>query len=369
MSRILLILFFPLGTLVSCIKKEAPNSEADIVTCFIEGDVLKADPKIENNKVTLMLKKGVDVTSLAPQFTLTPGATIAPESGTTRDFTQAQSYIVTSEDRQWQKEYLITCTLESISTYYSFENSELEDNKYYIFYEVSDNGELQYIWASGNAGFRLTAANAPPEDYPTVSWPAGKKGKCLKLETRSTGALGALVKKPIAAGNLFMGEFSATDALANPLKATRFGIPFDKQPLHLIGFYKYKAGERFTDENNQEVPGEKDIFDIYSILYETDENVKYLDGSNALDSPNLIAVARINPNQKSDPEYSESDFWSFFNIPFQLMEGKEIDPIKLANGQYNISIVLTSSVKGGEFKGAVGSILMVDELELICLER
>ena len=42
-------------TLVSCIRDEALNAEADILTCTVPGDILKRDPIIENNKVVLML--------------------------------------------------------------------------------------------------------------------------------------------------------------------------------------------------------------------------------------------------------------------------------------------------------------------------
>ena len=63
--------------------------------------------------------------------------------------------------------------------------------------------------------------------------PEGKEGKCVKLETRLTGSLGALVKMPIAAGNLFIGEFDMTNALSKPLEATRFGIPFCYKPAQL----------------------------------------------------------------------------------------------------------------------------------------
>ena len=38
-------------TLVSCIRDEALNAEADILTCTVSGDILKRDPIIENNKV------------------------------------------------------------------------------------------------------------------------------------------------------------------------------------------------------------------------------------------------------------------------------------------------------------------------------
>ena len=73
-------------TLVSCIRDEALNAEADILTCTVPGDILKRDPIIENNKVVLMVTADADLTHQAPEFTLTPGATISPLSGTERNF-------------------------------------------------------------------------------------------------------------------------------------------------------------------------------------------------------------------------------------------------------------------------------------------
>lgn len=59
---------------VSCIREEALNTEADIESCTLAGDVLNRDPVIENEKVTLYLKKTADLSDLAPEFTLTPAA-------------------------------------------------------------------------------------------------------------------------------------------------------------------------------------------------------------------------------------------------------------------------------------------------------
>ena len=72
---------------VSCIREEAPNAEADILSCTVDGDILKAEPEIGNESVTLTVTSDADITNLAPVFTLTPGATIKPASGTAFDFT------------------------------------------------------------------------------------------------------------------------------------------------------------------------------------------------------------------------------------------------------------------------------------------
>lgn len=359
LTRLLTCLLFCIAGF-SCIQDEAPNAEADIVTCIVPADILRRDPIIQNNAIILMVKEDTDLTSLAPQFELTPGATIEPASGTVRDFTTPQTYEVTSEDRYWKKKYTIRCTTDALTTKFDFEHSELKDNRYYTFYEILAGDEKQYMWDSGNSGFAIVGGNKSADEYPTVPYEFGKSGNCLKLETKSTGDLGTLVNMRIAAGNLFIGEFKSLEAMQNALKATHFGLPFDFIPVALTGYYKYKRGPVFTEKDGSVNPDAKDNFDIYSILYETDDEVKYLDGTNFLTSPNLIAIARI-----KDEDKLETDKWTYFNLPFVFQPGKVIDDEKLAKGMYNISIVFSSSIEGNLFRGAVGSQLLIDEVELV----
>lgn len=353
-------------TLVSCIRDEALNAEADILTCTVPGDILKRDPIIENNKVVLMVTADADLTHQAPEFTLTPGATISPASGTERDFTTPQFYTVTSEDGNWKKEYQVTYIIAGISSEYHFENvkdykSSLLKYVYNIFYENDSEGKWVMDWASGNTGFALTGAGTEdPASFPTSSYAEGKMGKCVKLETKSTGDFGSKLGMPIAAGNLFMGTFSVGNALTDPLKATMFGVPFEHIPTYLKGYYKYKAGEVYKDENGNIVKDKKDTWDIYAIFYETDEKTKTLDATNRFDHPNLISIARIDEKDRK-----ETDEWTEFYLPFVTKTGKTVDKDKLKAGKYNVAIVFSSSIEGDYFRGVVGSTLHIDEVELI----
>ena len=86
-----------LGTMLcfglsGCIKNEPLNTEADIVKCILPPGILKSDPLITNNTVLLLILPGTaEIDHLAPEFELTPGATIKPKSGTVRDFTTPQT--------------------------------------------------------------------------------------------------------------------------------------------------------------------------------------------------------------------------------------------------------------------------------------
>ena len=134
-----------LGTMLcfglsGCIKNEPLNTEADIVKCILPPGILKSDPLITNNTVLLLILPGTaEIDHLAPEFELTPGATIKPKSGTVRDFTTPQTYTVTSEDGQWSKVYTVTVSQADIPTVYDFEHWRTA-NKYETPYEVLEPG-------------------------------------------------------------------------------------------------------------------------------------------------------------------------------------------------------------------------------------
>lgn len=363
---------------VSCIQEEAPNTEADIETVSLPGDILVRTVQLDaitddNNEkiypIVLYLKKGTDFTRLAPEFTLTPGATIVPTSGTLLDFSTPQDYIVTSEDGEWQRKYRIEVTSTGFtSTQYNFENVRLGgEGKYHIFYETDQIGIETMTWASANPGFALTDYTiSKPEQFPTYQSDGGRNGsKCVKLVTRKTGSLGSSVNMPIASGNLFIGSFNLASALTNALKATQFGIQFDRVPTYLHGYYKFKAGDTFYEldktapDKLKPIPDRKDIFNIYAVFFESTDTRPTLDGTNVLaeDNEQIISVAQIEDAQ-------EADEWTEFNLPFKLREGKSIDAAKLAAGKYYLTIVFASSIRGDYFEGAPGSTLYIDEVTL-----
>lgn len=350
----------------ACIQSEALNSEAAIDGCSGKN-VQKSDIDADAKVIYIHVDKSADLSRQELLFQLPEGATISPDQAETADAPPSydfsrftRSFTVTSEDKKVQSTYTIHVMLPvDLPSLFRFE--ELQSNpNYHILYIDKENSNL--TWASGNPGYELTFMAKEPTDYPTVQVGDGYQGKAVKLETRSTGSFGAMVKMYIAAGNLFIGTFDLANALKDPRKATNFGLQFYKHPQTLKGRYKYKAGPVYT-ESGKPQPGLKDRCDIYAIMYEADEVSFMLNGENALTSDKLVSVARLNP-----ADIVEGDEWSTFSLPFELRTGKTIDSKKLIAGKYKLAIVLSSSVDGAYFKGAVGSALYVDELELICKE-
>lgn len=379
MRQNVLLLLIPATGFLSCIKDEALNAECDILGVTEEwltehSDILVGSPIVTNTSVGFTIKNGTDRTSFAPVFVLTPGAVLTYDkedvavegNGVARDFSSPQIYTVHSEDGNWNKNYSVSFNYPLPITSCDFEYYELDASKrYQVWYEIdptdTENPRRDY-WATGNAGYAFTGMAKSPEDYPTVAVAQGHRNNGVKLETKATGSFGEVVNMPIAAGNMFIGEFISASAVARPRRATRFGLPLvGGKPLYLRGMYKYTAGEVFTDGKKNVCPDRHDTCDIYSVVYEIDPDPKKfvpLNGDDVLTSNRIVAMARID-------EPGEPKEWTVFNEPFRMMNGKEFDEERLRNNGYAIAIVATSSRGGAYFEGAIGSVLYIDELRVV----
>ena len=365
--------FFLAFAISSCIQDEALNSEAAIDGCT-GADVQLANINADEKKVDVYVHKGANLAKQQLNFALPEGASIKPNDrrdgdiGNIYNFSEgdhSRSFTVTSEDYVWKPVYEVNVQPTELPTSYHFEELLVAQNTpYHIFYEFepsTSQGISKVLqWSSGNPGYKLTGMSKLPTDYPTVQVAGGYKDKCVKLETKDTGSFGAMVKMYIAAGNLFIGIFEVGNALTDPRKATNFGFQFYKRPKMLKGYYKFKAGDVYSVEGKPQ-DGVRDKCDIYAVMYEAENNSVMLNGDDVFTSDKLVSLARIKPE-----DVVESDQWINFEIPFEPVKGRVIDDTKLQNGKYKLGIVLSSSVDGAYFKGAVGSTLYVDEVELIC---
>lgn len=200
--------------------------------------------------------------------------------------------------------------------------------------------------------------NAAATDYPTVPDENGIDGYCIRLTTRSTGSWGKTSKKPIAAGNFFLGSFNSRYALTETLKTTNMGIAYTKEPVKVTGYYKYQPGEVFTDKDFKEVTSRTDEPAIYAVLYlnhDEEGNEVMLHGDDVRTSPYIVREAEV----ASLPATSQ---WQPFEMTFK--GSAPIDAALLANRGYNLALVFSSSKTGDTFEGSVGSTLYVDKVEI-----
>lgn len=362
--------------LSACFKDEPLNAECDIQEAYVHvetpsemffspTDTLVRVPS-ETSSVTFKVRKSADITRLAPVFRLTEGASIEPASGSVHDFSSGPvTYTVTSQDGEWSRVYTVAFqpSVQTVTDVmpFDFERFYLDPSgKYYIWNDKKEDGRDADNWATGNPGFKLSRGSAAPEEYPSVPWAEGYDGAAVKLETKSTGPLGEIVNKRIAAGNLFLGSFNMGMALTNALKATRFGVPFDRKPLKFTGYYKYRPGEKFQDEKGNIVEGITDRASVYSVLYRNHDangNDVILHGDDVMTNENIVAVAKVS-------EIKVTDEWTAFEADFEYKS--DIDESLVNENGYNLTIVFSSSEDGALFRGAIGSTLMVDKVRIEC---
>lgn len=372
-----LVLFFTTFILASCIQDEAPNAECDIVsidttfTWFRENrEALTGDYKIKNKEITFIVKKDVDFNSIEiahndviGSFTLTEGAEIEPKGDVTKNNNGITLFFTTSsEDGNWHKDYKLSfIKIPPLEKEHVFSFEHFITAKYTTWFEVNSDGINSNIWANGNPGFSSSGMGKTPEDYPTTTDESGFDGKCIRLTTRDTGLFGKAVGMPIAAGNIFIGEFDNKIAMMQPLMATRMGLqimPKDARPVSLTGYYKYTPGEIFTDKKKNPVEGRRDACAIYSVVYEVDpDNFVPLNGGDVTTSDRIVLIAQMeNPGEPTE--------WTEFNIEYKPMNDKVFDSGKIEKNEYAIAVVASSSKDGAFFEGAVGSTLLVDEMRI-----
>mgnify|MGYP002292298163 FL=1 len=365
------ILFF-----TSCFKDEPAGAECDITKAYIstetplemffnESDTL-VNVLYSSNQIVFNVRKKADLTALAPKFEITKGATIEPASGSVQDFSKGcVIYKVTSEDRKWSRSYEVSFVPEtrtvSDTLKFDFEEYKLEDEaqKYYEWINTNE-GMPENIWATGNPGYKISMGSAAPDMYPSVPVTEGYEGSAVKLTTLSTGTFGMWANMRLAAGNLFIGEFDVLLAVQDAMQATRFGTRFDKKPIKVIGYYKYKAGEEYQNKDGKIEKDKKDFGTIYSVLYKNhDKEGKpvVLYGDNVQTSPQVVAIAKLS-------SITDTEDWTEFSIDYTYYE--DIDEELLENYGYSFTLVFSSSEMGAYFEGAIGSTLMVDKVGVIC---
>lgn len=365
----------------SCFKEEPKNMECDILEAWVDGDYSpffynSADMRIgsvpsDSKKLEFTVRSKATLPQLKLYFNLTPGATVEPANGSLQDFSgEPVVYTVTSEDGAWQKTYTVsfsnpvTPVIEEgeddglAVMKFDFENYRLNDKGNYYLWVESSGGTESEMWASGNAGFQMAKPNAPAMDYPTIPDADGYEGSSVKLVTRNTGSWGKTFKKPIAAGNLFLGKFNSQYALTQTLKTTEMGLPFMQEPVKVTGYYKFTPGEVFTDKDMKTVAGRVDEPNIYAVFYRNQDaegNTVVLHGDDVMTSPLIVSKAQV----ASLPPTAE---WVKFEMTFESLS--PIDQTLLGNRGYNLALVFSSSKTGDTFEGAVGSTLCVDKVEV-----
>ena len=340
----------------------AESAEANITA-------LTFDKKIAANSAVIMQPqiKGTDITfmvadttstetlkTLVPTITTSAKATVIPASGVAQDFSKAVKYTVIAEDGS-QQEYRVS--IANVMSFYGFEEWT-EDNTLYtdtiplaVGGWTSCNNAVALIKFMGSYGGIEYKGN-----YPIRATEESHSGKyaaeLVSVDTKGGNLLGQNVPK-VTAGSMFLGSFNAFAALQDPMATTSFGIVYAKKPLEVKGYFKYKPGTEFYNAAGVLVPELKDSCSITAVYYEVENEDETLNGSNIYTSDKIVAVASFIYGK----EVSE---YIAFNLKLDYISGKYN-----ASKLHKFAIIFSASKDGAAYNAAIGSRLLIDDVEII----
>lgn len=324
------------------------HSEKQIVAFELESQSGAVTIDQQQLRIDVPISTEADITRLAPTtLTVSSLATVSPKAGEAQDFTDPVTYTVTAEDGS-TAEYLVTAVRQT-------ERVQLPNSGFDEWFDVSGNRPYQQpgtdaestIWATGNDGVvTLVDANTNPEDL-------GQGDLSARLETIQLPALP--LTPHIAAGSLFTGIFKVN--ISDPAASAQFGRPFTAQPSGFKVQYRYKRGDQLLDSDRKPID-DTDKCDIYVLLeHRSGETIE------------RVATGWF----RSDAEATE---WTQLevSITYGELDASAPDYMKPPQGQSyaaqgtkptHISVVFSSSFGGDLFIGAYGSLLELNDFELV----
>jgi hypothetical protein len=359
MNKCFVVLLSVMLMLSSCIKVAPENVEADILSFgFEEYPEMSFIPDKGNRKITFEVKGNeINIERMTPVIRVSEGATVSPESGVRQDFRDTVRFVVTSENGRWTNEYKVSIDVIK-PLVFGFDCWETAGTGNIMYPALCD-----YLWGNANQGVGL-AKLGNVDLYPTRPTADSHGGEnAVLLETQRGGTFfGVLV--PVFSASVFRGKFGNID-MGNFARSIKLGQPHVKEqgrPVLFTGYFKYKAGDVFYDEHGDVVPGRVDEGAAYAVLFRTAKGVagtekdEFLDGTNVLTSDRIVAVARME-RCPDTPEYTR------FEIPFLYRKVIDYDSY-----DYKLTVVFSSSRDGDFYRGADGSRLTVDDVEVVCEE-
>lgn len=253
----------------------------------------------------------------------------------------------------------VTFTTEEATT---LPNGNMDDwyksGKTWYPVSESDYSTSGSFWDSSNPG-TTTGAGAlvnvnPTQGNSSIVHTSGGKSAELKSQYASAFGIGKF-----AAASLYSGKFNSLVG-TNGAKID-FGQKFASRPTGLHGWFRYTSGK--IDYRGDNIPaglGEKgtdDLCSIYMALAKAPHQLNNTDTSTFFDfenDDNIIAYGEL-PDAEA---VSTNNEWKEFNVELKY---KDITP----QTAYYLIIVCSSSKYGDYFTGSTGSIMYIDDLELL----
>ena len=253
----------------------------------------------------------------------------------------------------------VTFTTEEATT---LPNGNMDDwyksGKTWYPVSESDYSTSGSFWDSSNPG-TTTGAGAlvnvnPTQGNSSIVHTSGGKSAELKSQYASAFGIGKF-----AAASLYSGKFNSLVG-TNGAKID-FGQKFASRPTGLHGWFRYTSGKiDYRGDNTPAGLGEKGTDDLCSIYIAIAKAPHQLDNTQTStffdfeNDDNIIAYGEL-PDAEA---VSTNNEWKEFNVELKY---KDITP----QTEYYLIIVCSSSKYGDYFTGSTGSIMYIDDLELL----
>ncbi len=279
--------------------------------------------------------------TLVPEIRVSPGAKVVPASGISVTFDDPEDFVqytITSGDGTNSVDYIFTIRDKQIPNA-GFENWFTEIGMNSQPFPQPGKYKASTIWATANMGTSI---------YNIYGTTQEKQGNntVINIETVTTVAL------PLVAGALYVGKFDLNGAIAdptNPVAAAKLGIPFVGKPTAVQFKYSYKSGDQLIQAVLKDVGNLFGGFDVFNLEGKDKFGIKVVLEKRVGDS--VIEVAK--------KEFQSS-------VDVEQLTNLKLDLDYMTNDEpTHMYISFSPSFDGGTFKGAVGSKLTIDDVEIL----
>ncbi|WP_346862948.1 PCMD domain-containing protein [uncultured Draconibacterium sp.] len=342
--------------LFSCVNEDyfGLSQYGNIKRIEVSNQAGNATIDTENKKVTIEIPAGVDLSAInIEKLELSSFATSNKTIGDKLDLNEPEILTVIAEDgskHEWEIESFIASATPQLSNWDLNQWYKTASN----YYEPGADAATT-IWGTGNQGTQILNKLA------TIREDLGNGNFAAHMETLDNGALAGTFGAPISAGSIFTGVFNPDNIdPSNPEAAIEFGSPFTGRPKSIRVKYSYSPGAVNKDKKGN-VLDYGDACDIYALFeIRLGGNTERLATAwfRSEEAQETLSSLEI-PVNFGELDNSFPDYMKPVNHGFVSADSASfVLPT-------HITFVASSSFDGANFAGAIGSLLIIDDIEMI----
>lgn len=215
----------------------------------------------------------------------------------------------------------------------------------YTWYPMPEG--VEQVWGCANSGVNMVSAvNSTRPEYAFTAKPGGA---AVRLESVKVFGM-------FAAGNIFTGQFIKATISGGVGAELDWGTPFTSRPKALRGYYAYspKSVDNAA-EGYKDLLGTNDKCQIMVFLTDWDEPFRVITANQTFvdldNDPHIIALGKIESDEDTGGKYKEFEC---------VLEYRDT----VRKPKYIVAVACSSKL-GDYFTGGQGSVMYVDEWELV----